>query len=64
MRVLVISDSHGRRTTMEDVVTVCSGPNAPDLVVHLGGSYRRRALYPSAHQAAGAGSAGQLRLVG
>ena len=36
MRVLVISDSHGRRTTMEDVVTVCSGPYAPDLVVHLG----------------------------
>ena len=36
MRILVISDSHGRRTTMEDVVTVCHGPHAPDMVIHLG----------------------------
>lgn len=36
MRILVVSDSHRRRTTMEDVVTVCSGPNAPDMVIHLG----------------------------
>lgn len=36
MRILVISDSHGRRSTMEDVVTVCNGANAPDMVIHLG----------------------------
>lgn len=36
MRILVISDSHNRRSTMEDVVTVCSGANAPDMVIHLG----------------------------
>jgi len=36
MRILVVSDSHGRRTTLEDVVTVCAGANAPDMVIHLG----------------------------
>ena len=36
MRILVISDSHGRKTTMEDVVTICQGANAPDMVIHLG----------------------------
>ena len=36
MRVLVISDSHRRRPTLEAVEMVCQGPNAPDLVVHLG----------------------------
>ncbi len=36
MRVLVISDSHGRRSTLQDVITICERENAPDLVVHLG----------------------------
>lgn len=36
MKYLVISDSHGRRTTLEDVVRVCSGSGAPDAVIHLG----------------------------
>lgn len=36
MRILVISDSHGRRTTLEDVVTICERDGAPDMVVHLG----------------------------
>lgn len=38
MRVLVISDSHGRRTTLEDVVFACSRPGAPEAVIHLGDS--------------------------
>ena len=36
MRILVVSDSHGRRTTMEDVVSICQRPGAPDMVIHLG----------------------------
>lgn len=36
MRILVISDSHGRRTTLEDVITICEGANAPDTIIHLG----------------------------
>ena len=36
MRILVISDSHGRRSTLEDVVTICDQPGAPDMVIHLG----------------------------
>ena len=36
MKILVISDSHGRRSTLEDVAVICDGANAPDMVVHLG----------------------------
>ena len=36
MRILVISDSHGRRSTLEDVVSICSKSDAPDMIVHLG----------------------------
>ena len=36
MRILVISDSHGRRSTLEDVVTICERSGAPDMIVHLG----------------------------
>ena len=36
MKILIISDSHGRRSTLEDVVTICERPGAPDMVVHLG----------------------------
>ena len=36
MKILVISDSHGRRTTLEDVVSICGRPGAPDMIVHLG----------------------------
>ena len=36
MRVLVISDSHGRRTTLEDVAAICEKPGAPDMIIHLG----------------------------
>ena len=36
MKILVISDSHGRRTTLEDVVRLCESPNAPDMIIHLG----------------------------
>ena len=36
MRILVISDSHRRRSALEAVEMVCRSSNAPDLVIHLG----------------------------
>ena len=36
MKVLVISDSHRRRSTMEAVCELCARPGAPDMIVHLG----------------------------
>ena len=36
MRILVISDSHGRRSTLEDVVAICGKSGAPDVIIHLG----------------------------
>ena len=36
MKILVISDSHGRRSALESVAAFCRKPGSADLVIHLG----------------------------
>lgn len=36
MRILVISDSHGRRSTLCDVVQLAEKKDAPEVIIHLG----------------------------
>ncbi len=48
MRILVISDSHGRRSSLVEVVRIMNQPGAPDRIIHLG-DMRSDATYLREH---------------